>query len=75
MIKNNVVGRRLKSISYKFDESLIHPESNKFKPDFRRKAITRMENKVNKTIDVDTRNNLKDFVAVNDKNGVPPQVV
>ena len=61
MTKNNVLNRELRSISYRFDESLIHPEKAKLKPDFRRRAVTRMEGKVNKTIDVDLRNNDKNY--------------
>ncbi len=50
MTKNNIVNRELRAISYRFDESLIHPERGKFKPDFKR-VLSKMEGKVNRTID------------------------
>ena len=34
---------------------MIRPEKNRYKPDFRRKAMTRLEDKVNKTIDTNGR--------------------
>jgi hypothetical protein len=34
--KHNVLSRDIKSISYRFDDSLLHSEKQKFKPDFKR---------------------------------------
>ena len=43
MSKNTVLNRELKSISYRFEDDLLRPyEKNRYKPDFRRKAMTRM---------------------------------
>jgi len=41
MEKHSIHNQELKSISYRFDSSLIYPERNKFKPDFKR--VSRME--------------------------------
>ncbi len=41
LIKNhNVLTKEIKSISYRFDDSLLHPgpSKDKFKPDFKRSA-------------------------------------
>ena len=68
--QNGVLNKELKSISYRFDEGMLRPEKNRYKPDFRRKAMTRLDAKVNKTIDANIRDD-KNLYQVNDKNSVP----
>jgi len=71
--KNNILTREIRSISYKFDDSLIHNENNyRFKPNFKR-ASTKLEQHSNKTIDV-PREEEKKFYSINDKNSVPEQL-
>lgn len=62
----------MKSISYRFDSSLVH--SNKLKPDFKR-VLSRMEgSKVNKTIDFTNREVEKKRFSINDKNLAPQEI-
>lgn len=68
MSRHSIPNRDLKSISYRFDDSLIHPEKAKHKPDFKR-VMSRMDgDKTNKTIDIDSGINTKKHLSINDKN-------
>lgn len=66
--KNKMLTRELKSVSYRFDQSLIRPEKGKFKPDFKR-VLSRMESSKNKTIDASLRDKVRQSMSINDKNG------